>query len=160
MTTTSKLGSAAQALAFINGGNARFTLKSLRTTTRYTYRVQTAEFNTDKAFVQLLTGPDNEQDFTYIGMLAKPTQDFYCTAKSKLGVTSLPAVALIWTLSHLRRGVLPEGLEVWHEGRCCACGRALTVPESIAAGIGPDCASRRPRAEAVSISALFDGAAA
>ena len=31
-------------------------------------------------------------------------------------------------------------LEVWHEGRCGRCNRALTVPESIASGIGPECA--------------------
>lgn len=27
-------------------------------------------------------------------------------------------------------------------GNCCRCGRLLTVPESIAAGIGPECASK------------------
>lgn len=36
-------------------------------------------------------------------------------------------------------GVIPPSLEVWHEGRCGRCGRALTVPESIASGIGPVC---------------------
>lgn len=29
-----------------------------------------------------------------------------------------------------------------HEGRCCRCARPLTHPESIATGIGPDCAGR------------------
>lgn len=35
---------------------------------------------------------------------------------------------------------LPSQIEVWHEGRCGACGRRLTVPESIANGLGPVCA--------------------
>ena len=30
-----------------------------------------------------------------------------------------------------------EALEVWHEGKCCRCGRTLTVPESVKLGIGP-----------------------
>lgn len=29
-----------------------------------------------------------------------------------------------------------------HEGRCCVCGRPLTNPESIDAGIGPECAGK------------------
>src|SRR5271157_2617898 len=29
-----------------------------------------------------------------------------------------------------------------HEGRCCRCGRELTVPASIHAGMGPDCAEK------------------
>jgi hypothetical protein len=37
---------------------------------------------------------------------------------------------------------LPKGLKVHHEGRCCRCGRKLTVPESIETGLGPECASR------------------
>jgi hypothetical protein len=36
-------------------------------------------------------------------------------------------------------GVLGRLLEVWHEGRCGRCGRALTVPESVERGIGPEC---------------------
>jgi hypothetical protein len=33
-------------------------------------------------------------------------------------------------------------MELWHEGRCGKCGRALTVPESIESGLGPVCESR------------------
>jgi len=36
---------------------------------------------------------------------------------------------------------LPEKAQVWHEGRCGACNRKLTVPDSISAGLGPKCAS-------------------
>jgi len=32
-----------------------------------------------------------------------------------------------------------EGLEIFEENHCGRCGRALTDPESIAIGIGPDC---------------------
>lgn len=33
-------------------------------------------------------------------------------------------------------------VEVWHEGSCGRCGRKLTVPESIANGLGPECAEK------------------
>jgi len=33
-------------------------------------------------------------------------------------------------------------LRIWHRGFCGRCGRPLTVPSSIATGIGPDCAER------------------
>jgi hypothetical protein len=33
-------------------------------------------------------------------------------------------------------------VEFWHEGKCCRCGRKLTVPASIASGIGPECATK------------------
>jgi hypothetical protein len=49
--------------------------------------------------------------------------------------------ALRYTFRHLPRA-LPAGVEVWHEGHCMRCGRALTVPESISTGLGPVCAGR------------------
>lgn len=39
-------------------------------------------------------------------------------------------------------GPLPAGLEVWHDGACCRCGRQLTDPASVEAGIGPTCRAR------------------
>ena len=36
----------------------------------------------------------------------------------------------------------PEGYTLLRESRCCVCNRKLTVPESIEAGIGPECAGR------------------
>lgn len=49
--------------------------------------------------------------------------------------------AFRWLWVQLTKGnELPDKVEVWHEGRCGACGRRLTVPESIAQGLGPVCA--------------------
>jgi hypothetical protein len=31
--------------------------------------------------------------------------------------------------------------KIWHRGFCAKCGKALTVPESILTGVGPDCAA-------------------
>lgn len=45
----------------------------------------------------------------------------------------------LWTGHMAQDKELPEQIEVWHEGRCGRCGRRLTVPESIANGLGPEC---------------------
>jgi len=130
------------ALAFLFAGNATFTLVSKRTGTRYTFRVQKSEDNGDGKppvwFVKTLAGPDNGEDYVYIGLIAADRR-FKLTAKSKMADTSGPVVAIRWVLDRLVSGSL-TGTEFWHEGRCGRCGRTLTVPESIERGLGPECA--------------------
>jgi hypothetical protein len=48
-----------------------------------------------------------------------------------------------WTWARAHKGLLPETIEVWHEGACCYCAKRLTVPASIELGMGPDCAEER-----------------
>ena len=148
------LKTAAAALAFITAGNAYFTIRSQKTGTRYTYRVSRAKPNAGycqwcKAepcrcvppyFVSLLSGPENTSDYTYLGMVRENL--FRLTRASKMNETSLPVRAFRWVWEHLVRRELPPQTEIWHEGRCGRCGRMLTVPESVAAGIGPECAGR------------------
>lgn len=136
------------ALDFMFGGNARFTLKSGKTGQRVTYKVMVSDDNPSIFFVYYLTGSDNENDYTYLGMVktdpfGRPV--FTLTRKSKLKTDSSPVKALCWVLGHLTATtpVFPNHLEFWHEGRCCRCGRTLTVPESIESGMGPECAKRR-----------------
>lgn len=43
----------------------------------------------------------------------------------------------------LSTGTFWSYMEVMHTGRCCACGRELTDPESIRLGIGPQCGGRQ-----------------
>lgn len=138
---------------FIFAGNATFTLVSLKTGARYTYKVSVKKQNLLDGttasevvyFVNLLRGPDNESDFTYMGVLRqKPARFFWTSASGKVGRTAPAYKALIWMLDAMtnRRAVLGQMLEVWHEGRCGRCARKLTVPESIAAGLGPECLRR------------------
>ena len=47
-----------------------------------------------------------------------------------------------WFWRTLNGGTFPATFEFWHEGRCAACARRLTVPESIERGLGPECALR------------------
>lgn len=134
------------ALHFLLAGKAIFTLRSVKTGTRYTYKVSVPH-DTVKAngfngwFVSLLSGPDNTSDYQYIGMITAEHQ-FKLTRASKLSADSKPVKAISWVLAKLAANQEPAGVEIWHEGRCGKCGRKLTVPESIASGFGPECASQ------------------
>ncbi|MDE2100027.1 MAG: hypothetical protein KGL39_22425 [Patescibacteria group bacterium] len=136
--------SAANALPFILGGNSTFTLRSAKTGTRYTYKVRAARRQYKDQpplhFVKVLTGPDNGGSYTYIG--AVKGGKFGLTAASKMAADSGPVVAFRWVLEKLVAGIAPQNVEIWHAGKCGRCGRTLTVPESIACGLGPECAGK------------------
>ena len=141
------LKTAAVALSFITAGNAYFTVRSLATGTRYTYRVSLGKpqpgyehWTGHSYFVALLTGPENTEDYQYLGMIRDNV--FRLTRASKMNFNAIPVKAFRWVWEHLIRRELPPKTELWHQGRCGRCGRTLTVPESIAAGIGPECAGK------------------
>lgn len=136
---------------FMFAGNAYFSLKSMKTGMHYTYRVSRAfdEVKDDDTgemvrkykdlwFVSLLTGPDNWENYTYIG-ICDANKDFRTTAKSKLPRESAPIQGMIYTLRQLRETGEPGQVEIWHAGKCGRCGRMLTVPESVESGFGPEC---------------------
>lgn len=133
--------------AFILAGNARFTLVSPKTGQRFTYRVRAAQQEGDRRFfVSVLTGADNESSYTYLGTVFPPKPgaergDFGHGRKSTIGKGAPSAKAFAWFWSLIQAGANPP-CEVWHCGKCGRCGRALTVPESIASGIGPECAKK------------------
>lgn len=159
--TPGKLDTWSDVSEFIFAGNATFTLVSLKTGVRFTYKVRVKKEDVERSkhvgltgmtfdsvapvdvtyFVNLLRGPNNEQDFAYMGIMRKPGQFFWTQASGKVGRQAPAHKAIVWMLDALTcgRDVLGRQLEVWHEGRCGRCGRKLTVPESIAAGIGPEC---------------------
>lgn len=123
-------------IRFVNGGKATFTLVSKKTGARYTYRVNEAT-NGEVFFVALLDGPDN---YTFIGYIRDGA--FRHSRKSRVGGNAPSFRAFEWFYRNLENPGLLDAVEVWHEGKCCRCGRALTVPSSIAMGIGPECAGK------------------
>jgi hypothetical protein len=148
---TPQIAKIANPLKFFLAGKAFFTLRSKKTQDRYTYRVVQATDKVDKTkklqfwFCSFLTGPDNWQNYTYIGSIrpnGKGGFEFVTTRASKLPANSPPCVAINYTMDCLSSMPMAPGVEIWHAGRCCVCGRMLTVPESIANGIGPECASK------------------
>lgn len=136
-------GNAHDALAYILAGRATVTLVSKKTQTRFTYRITIAD-DGNCHFVGLLSGPDNQADYRYIGRIARGV--FWIGRKvprpGDLSRDTPSVKAFDWSYRQLVRGILPEQLEIWHEGSCGRCGRALTVPDSIARGLGPICSSK------------------
>lgn len=127
---------------FALAGNARFTIVSKRTQTRFTFRVRRP--SEDKPwFVSVLTGSDNESDYTFLGTIF-PDGTYRKSPKSKITGLAPSAQGFDWfwnrhVLAPDVFDLLPANVDVHHEGRCGRCGRALTVPESIESGFGPEC---------------------
>lgn len=126
-------------LPFITSGKALFTLENSKTGNRFTYKVKKAE-DKEIFFVAVLSGNDNTNDYSYIGTLFP--DGFRHTKKSRVKVTATSFLAFNWLISRVKSHTLPETIHVWHHNKCGRCGRILTVPESIASGIGPECAKR------------------
>lgn len=145
MSDAHQMKSAADVKAFALAGNATLTLVSKKTGTRFTFKIRKPDANKPH-FVSLLNGPSNEDDFQFLGSIFNENE-YRHGSRSRLVFDAPSAVAFRWFWSAMRRDLLPEQLEVWHEGRCGRCGRKLTVPESIENGLGPECAKRRAGAE-------------
>ena len=135
---------------FILGGNATFTLKNTATQRRYTLKVKQLRDGgkaTSPHFVKLMTGPDNETSYAYMGLVKNGAEYVHGGVKAKVPVDDRAHSTFEWlwrTINGKNKGgkTLADfpTFQFWHAGRCCKCNRKLTVPESIAAGIGPECA--------------------
>ena len=130
---------------FVFAGSATFTLRSVETGARFTYKVRRAKeenrSGTVPYFVSLLRGPSNEEDYAYMGIVDE--RGFHPTAKSRVGPEAASHRAFQFLLARMKAGGAPcATMEFWHEGRCCRCGRKLTVPESVQDGVGPECRER------------------
>lgn len=140
---------------YILGGNSCFTLVNTHTGERRTYKVKSATRNREANwstgnqdrstyFVSFRSGPgDSFSDYSYLGMLVQGGDGAYRlkeTSKSKArkGSVAFNLIDFAWHAVEVACRV-PSWLEFYHEGSCCMCGRKLTVPESIASGIGPEC---------------------
>lgn len=144
-----RLTSAEDAKSYILAGNAIFTLRSAKTQTRYTYKVRKRDDRDGRGaiwFVSVMFGPDNEGDFSYMGIITERPANlierfaYRRTAKSAIVESDPRQVGWAWFFRHLvERNAIPAQLECWHEGRCGKCGRKLTVPESVEKGLGPEC---------------------
>jgi hypothetical protein len=123
---------------FALAGNAIFTLSSLKTGQRFTFKVRVAENNDTMHFVSVLVGPDNSNDYRYLGFIRRGVY-FHGGAKAKIGQDAPSAKAFAWFWTAQARGASTPSLEVFHANKCGRCGRPLTVPESIRSGFGPEC---------------------
>jgi hypothetical protein len=132
---------------YVLAGNATFTLRSTRTGVRYTYCVKKAKARNPHEkppwFVSVLTGPENEASYSYMGVIDH--RGFHETHNSRVTASAPSWRAFAWFFLALNQGdpMSLRHFQFWHSGKCGACGRTLTVPESIETGLGPECAARR-----------------
>lgn len=132
--------------SFITAGNALFTLVSKRTGKRKTFLAEAKPDATGAWFVRLLVGPENTDSYKYLGfMYESGRKPDLLIRPNKQGWGREAYDVFSWMLSKINgygTANFFEEAEFWHAGRCGRCGRTLTVPESIATGIGPVCAGR------------------
>jgi hypothetical protein len=108
----------------------------------YTFRIESNNTET-LYFVQLLTGPDNTSDYTYVGLLNVDQGSIHKTKASQLPFSSTPVQIAQRVLQRIFANegdkITEQGWKVHHAGRCGRCGRTLTTPDSCESGIGPEC---------------------
>lgn len=147
---------------WVLAGHAIFTVHN--GDTHYTYKVDAKELPAKGQwpaktmyFVSLLTGPDNQDDFTYLGCLDPESGELFATGKSRWKAAlaeyrrlrgqrkyaeakayaeahiPLPVRVLRWALPQVvwPGAEVPEGYGIHGEGRCGRCGRPLTRPEGV-----------------------------
>jgi hypothetical protein len=143
-----ELADPTRTVKFMLAGNAHVTFQSRKTSTRFTYRVQSAHgegaFRASGVshFVSLLVGPDNAHNYEYLGCVYRGVV-YAHGRKSKIAVDAPGAVAFAWVWRKLSGGEMHPELAVYHEGRCGRCGRRLTTPRSIELGLGPTCEGKQ-----------------
>lgn len=121
------------ALDVLTAGRAVVTLHNPETGRWFTYRVTS---RADVWRVESLTGPNNAQDYSPIGLIDCERHFRQQAAPSQ----AVRAFAWLWKRIAAGRDYAPA--QLWHEGSCARCGRRLTTPESIEAGMGPVCSKQ------------------
>lgn len=124
---------------YVFGGKGTFTLVSTGTGNRFTFKLGVPKYKQEgrasPIFVRVLSGPDNETAYSYIGCIWDG--EYQHGRKSCVSQDAQSVRAFRWFLRDMPKAL--SQCQFWHEGTCGRCGRKLTVPESIAAGFGPHC---------------------
>ncbi len=127
-------------IPFVRAGNAIFTVDNGKGA-HYTYRVSRKETVDGRVlfFVGLLTGPDNLNSYSYVGLLTD-ANECKLTRKSRFRAEDKAIKIVNWALRVMAgKSKAPAGYSIQHSGRCGMCSRVLTEPESLRVGIGPVC---------------------
>jgi hypothetical protein len=103
-----------------------------------TFRVRTdrAGIFAGKRTLAVLIGPQNTDEYEPIAFLQE--EGFHVWRRYR-GSKLLDYAAILWDMMKDKK---LDGYEVRVSKRCLICNRVLTTPESVDAGIGPECASR------------------
>ena len=125
---------------FLKAGKAKFTVANPNGV-HYTFQVKQIP-NKNEFFVGVLTGPNNEQDYTYMAVLTE-RNTLRFTQKSGYKEGDLPSKVFNWAVKVGQgKAKLPEGYSIQHANHCGRCSRLLTDPVSISTGLGPECRNK------------------
>lgn len=140
--TGHRIDNRANAASYVFGGKAKVTV--VGRASRFTFRVTKAKEGSKWEgciFIEVLSGPDNENDFQRLGMIR--SKGGFVPVKGGVSADATSFKAFKWLVEHgLQSNEAFAQCEVWHHGKCSACGRSLTDPASIERGLGPICAER------------------
>ncbi len=120
--------------SFVTAGNATFTVVSKASGEHLTFKVKKGKDETAPHFVSVMTGSDNEKDFTFLGTIFN-AETYRHGRNSKITPEAKSAKAFDWLWKNLDS----EKMEFLPASQCCRCGRKLTHPTSIDLAIGPEC---------------------
>jgi len=122
---------------FIEAGKAFFTVRNKETGNRFSYRVfRSGKTHLGKIPPWFVWTRGSNGKYIYVGTIFEK-KGFVTTSKSKVTEKDIRFQAFKWLYANAKK--LPAKVEVFHEGKCCRCGKALTDPVSIEKGIGPIC---------------------
>ena len=131
--------------AMLTAGRCTFTVSNNKGQ-HYTYKIKKVDPEPGSKwekygpsyFIYLLTGQDNERDYTYIGVLRN--QCCTPTKNSRMDTASKPVQVFDFAMKVISgKWLPPAGYGIAHSGRCARCARTLTDPVSLAEGMGPFC---------------------
>jgi hypothetical protein len=128
---------------FVTAGKATFTVdngKGNWYTFKVVYKPANEQFRRESYIVLVLTGPDNQNSYSYVGKLNIKTGEVYLTPGSKFGPDDQHYTVVRWALGKVwHNEELPPGYKLHHMNQCGRCGHPLTTPLSIERAIGPEC---------------------
>ena len=143
-------------LNYITAGTAIFTLESTKLKTHYTYHITKDKKNKSKDLfrVYCLFGQDNtatgqlKKNWRFIGYFVRDVWKLELPQFKKMDINLPTSIAMFKSFL----SILTDNMKTWPSGCkfyksefCCVCGRRLTTPESVKAGVGPRCLDRTTR---------------
>ena len=131
---------------FFFAGRAVWTVANKQTGKHFTFKLR---IKSDPQYGKTMYISERiDSGWGYVGILRKEDWTVVLTKASvrrdhRLSPTDTVVKAINWFFFMLKNErEWPEYIEIKHEGKCGRCGRALTHPDSLKTGIGPDCAGR------------------